>query len=105
MRARLLAPLWNRVLTHLSRSLQVVFLEAPTNPLLAVADIANVVRVVKSHPAKPLVVVDATFSSPYYFNPLTHGADVVFHSTTKYIGGHSDVRRHRSSWHPQPGKD
>lgn len=71
--------------------LQLIFLEAPTNPLISIADIANVCRIAKSHPSKPLVVVDNTFSSPYYSNPLLKGVDIVMHSTTKFLGGHSDL--------------
>lgn len=71
--------------------LQVIWAELPTNPLLAVADIANITRIAKSHPSRPFVVVDNTFGSPYFNNPLVQGADIVMQSTTKYIGGHSDV--------------
>ena len=67
----------------------VVWLETPTNPLLGIADIAALAAV--THEAGALLVVDNTFASPYLQNPLALGADVVVHSTTKYIGGHSDV--------------
>ena len=67
----------------------VVWLETPTNPLLGIADIAALAAV--AHEAGALLVVDNTFASPYLQNPLALGADVVVHSTTKYIGGHSDV--------------
>jgi cystathionine gamma-synthase len=63
--------------------------ETPTNPLLAIADIAALAQV--AHDAGALLVVDNTFASPYLQRPLTLGADVVVHSTTKYLGGHSDV--------------
>jgi cystathionine gamma-synthase len=68
---------------------RVVWCETPTNPLLNIADIALVAEV--AHDAGALLVVDNTFASPYLQQPLTLGADVVVHSTTKYLGGHSDV--------------
>ncbi|MEI8058439.1 MAG: cystathionine gamma-synthase [Actinomycetes bacterium] len=67
----------------------VVWVETPTNPLLRVADIAALAAV--AHAAGALLVVDNTFASPYLQQPLLLGADVVVHSTTKYLGGHSDV--------------
>ncbi len=70
-------------------STRFVWVETPTNPLLAVTDIAAVAAV--AHEAGALLVVDNTFASPYLQNPLELGADVVVHSTTKYVGGHSDV--------------
>ncbi|SNR90729.1 cystathionine gamma-lyase [Geodermatophilus saharensis] len=70
-------------------STRVVWCETPTNPLLNVADIALTAEV--AHEAGALLVVDNTFASPYLQRPLTLGADVVVHSTTKYLGGHSDV--------------
>ncbi|GAA1427561.1 cystathionine gamma-synthase [Microlunatus lacustris] len=66
-----------------------VWVETPTNPLLGVADIAAIAAI--AHEAGALLVVDNTFASPYLQQPLTLGADVVVHSTTKYCGGHSDV--------------
>lgn len=68
---------------------RVVWVETPTNPLLNVADIAALADV--AHGAGALLVVDNTFASPYLQQPLRLGADVVAHSTTKYLGGHSDV--------------
>ncbi len=68
---------------------KVVWVETPTNPLLRVADIAALADV--AHAAGALLVVDNTFASPYLQQPLLLGADVVVHSTTKYLGGHSDV--------------
>ncbi len=70
-------------------STRVVWCETPTNPLLNVADIALTAEV--AHEAGAVLVVDNTFASPYLQRPLTLGADVVVHSTTKYLGGHSDV--------------
>jgi cystathionine gamma-synthase len=72
-----------------SRPTKVLWVESPTNPLLAIADIAALAQIARSHEA--LFVVDNTFASPYLQQPLTLGADVVVHSTTKYAGGHSDV--------------
>jgi cystathionine gamma-synthase len=66
-----------------------VWLETPTNPALGIVDIAVVTEIAHSHDA--LVVVDNTFATPYLTQPLTLGADVVVHSSTKYLGGHSDV--------------
>jgi cystathionine gamma-synthase len=68
---------------------KVVWVETPTNPLLGIADIAVLAEV--AHDAGALLVVDNTFASPYLQQPLALGADVVVHSTTKYMGGHSDV--------------
>ena len=68
---------------------KVVWVETPTNPLLNIGDIEALASV--AHDAGALLVVDNTFASPYLQQPLTLGADVVVHSTTKYCGGHSDV--------------
>ncbi len=68
---------------------KVVWVETPTNPLLNIGDIEALAAV--AHDAGALLVVDNTFASPYLQQPLTLGADVVVHSTTKYVGGHSDV--------------
>jgi cystathionine gamma-synthase len=70
---------------------RLVWLETPTNPLLSVTDIQAVAEVVHSHANHPLLVVDNTFATPYLQRPLDLGADIVIHSTTKYLGGHSDV--------------
>jgi cystathionine gamma-synthase len=67
----------------------VIWVETPTNPLLGIADIGALAGV--AHENGALLVVDNTFASPYLQQPLAHGADVVVHSTTKYVGGHSDV--------------
>ncbi|MGS0685737.1 cystathionine gamma-synthase [Nakamurella sp. GG22] len=68
---------------------RLVWCETPTNPLLAIADIAGLADI--AHGAGAQLLVDNTFASPYLQQPLALGADVVLHSTTKYIGGHSDV--------------
>ncbi len=75
----------------LTPSTRIVWLETPTNPYLAVTDIRAVAEMVNSHPSKPLLVVDNTFATPYLQRPLELGADLVVHSMTKYLGGHSDV--------------
>lgn len=68
---------------------RIIWAETPTNPLLTVVDIAALAGV--AHEAGALLVIDSTFASPYLQQPLALGADVVVHSTTKYLGGHSDV--------------
>lgn len=68
---------------------KMIWAETPTNPLLSIADIAGLAAVARD--AGALLVVDNTFASPYLQQPLALGADVVVHSTTKYVGGHSDV--------------
>lgn len=70
-------------------STKVLWIETPSNPLMKISDIAALVEIAKASGA--LVVVDNTFASPYLQQPLSLGADVVVHSTTKYLGGHSDV--------------
>jgi len=68
---------------------RMVWVETPTNPLLSIADITAIAEI--GHAAGATVLVDNTFASPALQQPLTLGADIVLHSTTKYIGGHSDV--------------
>jgi len=68
---------------------RMVWIESPTNPLLRVVDISAVASIAAEHGA--LVVVDNTFATPWLQQPLSLGADIVVHSTTKYLGGHSDV--------------
>ncbi len=67
----------------------IIWAETPTNPLLTVVDIAALAEI--AHANGALLVIDNTFASPYLQRPIEHGADVVVHSTTKYLGGHSDV--------------
>ena len=74
---------------HLDDKTRIVWLESPTNPLLNVIDIAAAAEA--AHAVGALVVVDNTFATPYMQRPLELGADIVVHSTTKYLGGHSDV--------------
>jgi cystathionine gamma-synthase len=68
---------------------RLIWVETPTNPMLSIADIAAIAEIGREYSAK--VLVDNTFASPALQQPLTLGADIVLHSTTKYIGGHSDV--------------
>ena len=68
---------------------RLIWIETPTNPMMQITDIQAVADSVKGHPAR--VVVDNTFASPMLQNPLNLGADMVMHSVTKYLGGHSDV--------------
>jgi cystathionine gamma-synthase len=74
---------------HLDERTRIVWLETPTNPMLNVVDIRAAADA--AHAVGAIVVVDNTFASPYLQRPLEHGADIVLHSTTKYIGGHSDI--------------
>lgn len=66
-----------------------IYVETPTNPLLKITDLAGISKLAKSK--NLLMIVDNTFSTPYWQNPIELGADIVLHSATKYIGGHSDV--------------
>ncbi|HSD21752.1 MAG TPA: cystathionine gamma-synthase [Anaeromyxobacter sp.] len=75
-----------RALTPRTR---LVWIESPTNPMLKIVDLAAVAAIARSHGAR--TVVDNTFATPYFQRPLAHGIDVVAHSTTKYLNGHSDV--------------
>lgn len=75
----------------LTPSTRLVWLETPTNPYLRITNIQAVAEIVHAHPNKPLLAVDNTFATPYLQRPLELGADIVVHSMTKYLGGHSDV--------------
>jgi len=70
---------------------KLIWLESPTNPLLDLCDLAAISHAAHDQPSSPLVCVDNTFASPYLQRPLDLGADIVLHSTTKYLGGHSDL--------------
>jgi cystathionine beta-lyase/cystathionine gamma-synthase len=74
---------------YINENTRMLWVETPTNPLMKIIDIAGVARIAKKHGL--LLTVDNTFASPYLQNPLDLGADVVMHSVTKYLGGHSDV--------------
>ena len=75
--------------TYINKNTKLIWTETPTNPLINIADIAAISQIAKEQ--KILVCVDNTFASPYLQNPLDLGADIVMHSSTKYLGGHSDV--------------
>src|SRR5438105_3799831 len=83
------AELSSNLVDHLDERTRLVWLESPTNPLLNVVDIRAAAEA--AHAAGALVVVDNTFATPFLQSPLELGADVVMHSTTKYLGGHSDL--------------
>ncbi len=74
---------------HINSNTKLIWLETPTNPLMNITDITEVAELAKT--GKILVCVDNTFASPYLQKPLALGADIVMHSGTKYLGGHSDV--------------
>lgn len=74
---------------HINDSTKMIWIETPTNPMLSIIDIEAVCDIVKDK--NIITVVDNTFASPYLQNPLNMGADIVLHSATKYLGGHSDV--------------
>ncbi len=76
-------------LAIISGETKILWVETPSNPLMKISDIAELADI--AHRAGATVVVDNTFASPALQHPLAHGADVVVHSTTKYLGGHSDV--------------
>lgn len=77
------------ILSNVNEHTKMIWIETPTNPLLNIIDIAACAAVAKEH--NILLAVDNTFASPYLQNPLDLGADIVVHSATKYLGGHSDV--------------
>ncbi|TPX54965.1 cystathionine beta-lyase [Powellomyces hirtus] len=76
---------------RLSSKTRLVLLETPTNPLIKIADVEAISQLVHQHSPDALVVVDNTMMSPYLQKPLTHGADIVYHSGTKYLSGHHDL--------------
>ena len=83
------APEFANLAGHLDGNTRMVWIETPSNPLLNVVDIRAAAEA--AHAVGAILVVDNTFATPYLQNPLDLGADVVVHSTTKYLGGHSDV--------------
>ena len=80
-----------QVKSNLRPNTRLIWLETPTNPLLRVSDISAIAEIAHQQSNPPLLAVDNTFATPYLQRPLTLGADLVIHSTTKYLGGHSDV--------------
>ncbi len=79
----------NNISPYINNNTKLIWAETPTNPLMNIVDIAALTAIAK--PKNILVCVDNTFASPYLQNPLDLGADIVMHSATKYLGGHSDV--------------
>ncbi|MGN6402621.1 MAG: cystathionine gamma-synthase [Flavisolibacter sp.] len=79
----------NNIRQYVNGKTKLIWIETPTNPLMNITDIGAVAAIAKE--AKALLCVDNTFASPYLQNPLDLGADIVMHSATKYLGGHSDV--------------
>lgn len=75
--------------TYITENTKAIYIETPTNPMMNVTDISALSKVAKEH--NLLLIVDNTFLSPYFQNPLSLGADVVIHSGTKYLGGHNDT--------------
>ncbi|MED3725989.1 bifunctional cystathionine gamma-lyase/homocysteine desulfhydrase [Priestia filamentosa] len=73
----------------IKKNTKAIFIETPTNPLLKITNIKEAAAIAKRY--NLLTIVDNTFSTPYWQNPITLGADIVLHSATKYLGGHSDV--------------
>lgn len=79
----------NEINSHILPDTKAIYIETPTNPMMQVTDIAAVSDLAKQH--KLITIVDNTFLSPYFQQPLTLGADIVVHSGTKYLGGHNDT--------------
>jgi cystathionine gamma-lyase/cystathionine beta-lyase len=79
----------NNIKKHINSNTKLLWIETPTNPTMQIVDIEVCGKIAKEH--KLIFAVDNTFASPYLQNPLAMGADIVMHSVTKYLGGHSDV--------------
>ncbi len=79
----------DQIRAALRKNTKMIFVETPTNPMLTLTSLDEVAGIAKEHGL--ISVVDNTFMSPYFQNPLTHGIDIVIHSTTKYLNGHSDI--------------
>lgn len=79
----------NVIKKHINANTKMIWLETPTNPTMQIIDIETCAKIAKEN--KLICAVDNTFASPYLQNPLALGADIVMHSATKYLGGHSDV--------------
>ena len=75
--------------SYIKENTKAIFIETPTNPMMNVSDIEKLAEIAKTHGL--LLIVDNTFLSPYFQNPLKLGADIVIHSGTKYLGGHNDT--------------
>ena len=81
----------SNVTNAISENTKLIWIETPTNPLMKIADIKEITKAVKNKRADILVAVDNTFATPYLQRPLDLGVDIVMHSATKYLGGHSDL--------------
>ena len=79
----------DNIKADLKENTKMIFVETPTNPLLKVADLSKIAKLAKAN--KILTVCDNTFASPFNQQPINHGFDIVIHSATKYLGGHSDL--------------
>jgi cystathionine beta-lyase len=79
----------NDIRSHVNKNTKLIWAETPTNPMMNIIDIERVSHIAKEH--NLLLAVDNTFATPYLQNPLDLGADIIMHSVTKYLGGHSDV--------------
>lgn len=79
----------DKITAAITKETKALFIETPTNPLLKITDLKKVAKIAHDH--QLLLIVDNTFATPYWQRPLDFGADIVLHSATKYIGGHSDV--------------
>lgn len=77
------------IIKYIRSNTKAIYIETPTNPMMNVSDIAGIAKLAKEHDL--LLIVDNTFLSPYFQNPLNLGADVVLHSGTKFLGGHNDT--------------
>lgn len=75
--------------SYINKNTKAIYIETPTNPMMNVTDIEALGKIAKKH--NLLLIVDNTFLSPYFQNPLDLGADIVVHSGTKYLGGHNDT--------------
>ena len=75
----------------INENTKLIWIETPTNPMLGIVDIEAIVKLIKGKNSKAILAVDNTFATPYFQRPLELGADIVMHSLTKYISGHSDV--------------
>ncbi|MGC5326299.1 aminotransferase class I/II-fold pyridoxal phosphate-dependent enzyme [Brevibacillus sp. SYSU BS000544] len=79
----------DEVASHITTNTKAILIETPTNPLMQITDIRKIAEIAKAH--QLLTIVDNTFMTPFYQRPLQLGADIVFHSATKYLAGHNDV--------------
>lgn len=79
----------NDIRSHVNSQTKLIWVETPTNPMMNIIDIKRIASIAKEHSL--MLAVDNTFATPYLQNPLDLGADIIMHSVTKYLGGHSDV--------------